>query len=146
MNKKRVVFFLILLTISISSACFSVYPSYEEIVKERSKIKPILFEKEKWFDDKKIGVEALWEVRPALARDLINRNLLIGKTVAEVEEMIGKLEVDKGTNTVSYTIFVENGVVDPVFIENLVIKFDQNNKVEKNEIQIRMMDGHPDYR
>lgn len=146
MNAKRFVIFPVFLSLAICSACFLIYPSYEEIVSERSKIKSVKFEKEKWFDDRGIGVEAFWQTRPALARDLVERSLLTGKTVAEVEEMIGKIEIDEKTNSASYTIFVENGVTDPVFIENLFIKFDNNGKVEKTEIQIKIMDGHPDYR
>lgn len=146
MRKKLIIIFLVSLNLFTVSSCFQDYPSYEEIVESRSKIEPIPFEKEKWFDDKNIGVEALYKTRPGLARDLINRNLLIGKSYTEVQEILGNEEMDEKNKTVSYTVDVDTGVVDPVYIENLVIKFDEKDNVENAAIEIKMMDGHPDYR
>ena len=115
--------YLILTGMLFLSSCY-IYPSYEEIVEQRSKIKSIPFEKEKWFDKEGIGVEALWEVGG----------------------LLGEQELDKGTNSIGYQLFVEPGVVDPVYVENLEIYFDQDQKVRSAEIRIIMMDGHPDYR
>jgi hypothetical protein len=146
MQKKPLLILLILLGLSAFSACLPHYPSVEEVVEKRSKIKPITFERKRWLDDKGIGVEALWDDRPGLARDLLNRNILIGKSFSEVKELLGDAEIIEYTNSISYDTFIEEGVADPVFIESLVISFDKNEKVENAEIQIRMMDGHPNYR
>lgn len=145
-EKKLIIIFLVFITLFSLNSCFRGYPSYEEVIENRSKIKPIPFEKEKWFDEKGIGVEALWETRPGLARDLVNRNLLIGKSYAEIQELLGEMEKGPTENAVNYTLFVDPSVVDPVYIESLHIKFDENDKVVSNEIGIKMMDGHPDYR
>jgi hypothetical protein len=146
MYRKRFLSLLILLLLFTLASCFKGYPSYEEVVESRSKIKPVAFEKQKWFDDRGIGVEVLWEIRPRLARDLINRNLLIGKSVDEVTELLGEGNFYEKTNTLVYEAYVENGVADPIFIEYLIIKFNESKKAEKAEITIKMMDGHPDYR
>ncbi len=146
MRKKLIIVFFIFINLFAANACFRDYPSYEEIVESRSRIKPIPFEREKWFDDRRIGVEALWETRPGLARDLVNRKLLIGKSYTEVQELLGEEEMNGKSKTVSHTVDVDEGVVDPVYIENLVIKFDEKDKVENAGIEIKMMDGHPDYR
>jgi hypothetical protein len=140
--------FILFLTLSsfIFFACSSRYPSYEEVQEGRTKIEPITFEKEKWFDKKGIGVEALWETRPGLARDLINRNLLIGKSFTEVKELLGEEEMSREDKSVSYTLYNESGFVDPIYIENLIVNFDENEKVKNAGIEIKMMDGHPDYR
>ncbi len=84
-----------------------IYPSYEQIIERRSKIKPETFSKKKWFDDKGFGVEAFWEERPKLARDLINRNLLIGKNFDEIIELLGEQQKDEENNLVTYSIYVE---------------------------------------
>lgn len=146
MLKKIAVIFIIFLNLFVLSSCFRGYPSYEEVVKNRSKIKPIPFTKEKWFDKKGIGVEVLWETRPGLARDLINRSLLIGKSYSEIQELLGEESKDNESNSVSYELFIENGVADPIFIEYLVINFDNNEKATDAKIKVAMMDGHPDYR
>ncbi len=146
MLKKILQIFLILLSLSAFSACFLYYPSVEKVVADRSKIKPIPFEREKWFDDKGIGVEALWEERPGLARDLLNRKILIGKSFSEIKELLGDTNINEFDNSISYQTFVENGAVDPIFIESLIINFDKNEKATNAEIFITMLDGHPDYR
>ena len=87
---KKIIGLLILLALSIFTACFSRYPSFEEVQERRDKIQPITFEKQKWFDKKGIGVEALWEIRPGLARDLVNRNISIGKSFTEVTDLLGE--------------------------------------------------------
>ncbi len=143
MRKKLLFIYLVIFI--LFTGCY-IYPSYEQVVSQRNKIKSIPFEKEKWFDEKGIGKEALWDTRPGLARDLIDRKLLIGKGFEEIIELLGNNEMDKKTKSVSYNTFTELGAVDPVFMEFLYIYFDENNKVEKAEIKIQMMDGHPDYR
>ena len=147
MNKKNIPVFLTFLALIFISAC-SFYPSYEQVLSQRSKIKPVSFDKEEWFDDEGIGVEQLWEKRPAMARDLVNRNLLIGKSSEDVTRLLGKNEKDKfgDESMMKYIIFEKHGVVDPVFIEYLTIYFDDRDKVSKTKIEIVMMDGHPDYR
>jgi hypothetical protein len=146
MRKKLIIVFFIFLNLFVAISCFRGYPSYEEVVESRSKIKPISFTREKWFDKKGIGVEALWETRPGLARDLINRNLLIGKNYTEVQELLGEQSRDNEDNSVSYELYVENGFADPIFIEYLIINFDENQKVKSAKTEVHMMDGHPDYR
>jgi hypothetical protein len=106
------------------------------IEKGRNFIQPIPFEKEKWSDDRGIGVEALWEIRPALARDLINKGKLIGKSREEVIEMLG----DEGNtfgfpNMQSYQLEQIQGFAYPIAIEFLQITFNTENKVEKAEIE-----------
>lgn len=104
------------------------------IEQRRNWIRPIPFDKEKWSDDRGIGVEALWDVRPALARDLINNNKLIGKTKPEVISMLG--DADDSSNIIRYELDViwrEN--IDPIAIEYLKINFNSENKVEKAEIE-----------
>jgi hypothetical protein len=106
------------------------------IEQQRNSIKPVSFDNEKWFDDRGIGVEALWDIRPALARDLINNGKLIGKSREEVIEMLG----DEGNtfgfpNMQSYQLEQIQGFAYPIAIEFLQITFNTENKVEKAEIE-----------
>lgn len=137
---------IILSSVFVFLISCQTYPSYEQIKESRSKIKAETFTKEKWFDDKDIGVEIFWEERPKLARDLMNRKLLIGKSFNQVTELLGKEQKDEKSNSINYNIRIENGVVDPIYIEKFIIYFDKENKVNNTEIKIVMMDGHPDYR
>ncbi len=110
-----------------------------DIEQQRNLIKPALYERQKWFGyDEGLGRETEWEFRPRMARDLVSRNILIGKSRAEIIEMLGK-DGDEGLyapNKIRYeleSIYGRN--IDPVAHELLIVTFNQENKAEKAEIE-----------
>ena len=133
--RKYLTFLTVILLVSIFLlSCYQT--DYE---KQRTLIKPVPYEKQKWFGlDEGSGRETEWEFRPKMARDLVNRKILIGKSRQEVIEMLGK-DGDYGLyspDKIRYEleqIYGRN--IDPIAIENLIVTFNQENKVEKAEIQ-----------
>lgn len=71
-----------------------------------------------------------------MARDLVNKNLLIGKTRVEVFEMFGEEKTGKIIKYETEEIFY---VIDPIAVEFLKITFDENEKVEKAEIEFHQI-------
>ena len=92
-------------------------------------ISPMPFEKQKWKDFDSISS---FEYRPRMARDLVNKKLLIGKTRSEVFEMFNEKEDGKIIRYETEEIYDS---IDPIAIEFLTIYFDENDKVEKAEIE-----------
>ena len=105
------------------------------IEQRRKTIGSMPFEKQKWKTSDK---ETDWKYRPKIARDLVNKKLLIGKSRAEIFEMLGENnnhEWDSGKN-IKYELEQIYGTnIDPIAIEYLVVTFDNEDKVEKTEIQ-----------
>lgn len=126
MNKLSHQIFLLIVALVFCFSCRNV----EE---ERKFIEPRSFDKQKWSDVTTIGVEATWEVRPGMARDLTNRRMLIGKNRSEIAEMLGEIFEENvfKENQMSYELEVIWGSnIDPIAIEYLVIDFDEENRVE----------------
>ncbi len=96
----------------------------------------IPFERERWLKENAL---TKGNCRPAMARNLISQNLLVGKTRNEILEMLGKLEnmSEEMQNKISYTLEEEFWIIDPVSIEWLEITFNQEDKVEKAEIKFQ---------
>ncbi len=72
-----------------------------------------------------------------MARDLVNRKLLVGKTREEVLELLGKTDSYGRENIISYKLVEKFWIIDPVSIELLDITFNEENKVEKAEIRFQ---------
>lgn len=71
-----------------------------------------------------------------MARDLINRKVLIGESREKIIEMLGESfrEVPPETNEIFYELeYIIKGI-DPIAIEYLKIIFNQENKVERAEV------------
>lgn len=102
---------------------------------QRILIWQIPYEKEKWFDAEPMSVDRTDNPLPGMARNLVNNNVLIGKTREEVFEMLGKGEGDPNSKYISYLLEeIYRLDIDPVAYETLVITFDESDKVEKAEI------------
>jgi hypothetical protein len=110
------------------------------VERQRKFIQPIPFDKKKWlglYDDVNSDWMIRTENRPGMARYLIEKEVLIGKSYAEVIEMLG--EHDDGFNAareVRYSledIYGRN--IDPIAIEYLKLIFNGEDKVEKAEIE-----------
>lgn len=78
-----------------------------------------------------------------MARDLIKRNVLIGKTRIEIFELLGEPEFveDNQSNQITYELeqLFQRGV-DLAAVENLKIKFNSMDTVEKAEIEFLKID------
>ena len=108
---------------------------------QRSLIWQIPYEKQKWLDAESMSFlsDKSDNPRPAMARELVNENILIGKTREEIFEMLGKGDSgsngDPNSKYISYLLEeIYRLDIDPVAVESLVIKFDRADKVEKAEI------------
>ena len=111
------------------------------IEQRRQFIEPIPFEKQKWLGVDSDGIsdaETRGKYRPGIARYLINKEILIGKSRAELIEMLGEYGVD-GFNEASKTRYDLEDIwgrnIDPIAIEYLKITFNGEDKVEKAEIE-----------
>ncbi|HEX8737870.1 MAG TPA: hypothetical protein VF721_21240 [Pyrinomonadaceae bacterium] len=121
------------------------------IEQRRKFIKPIPFEKQNWLGIDNDGIsdaETLWKYRPGMARYLINKEILIGKSRAEIIEMLGK-DGNDGFNEkreIEYEleqIWIRN--IDPAAIEHLKINFNGEDKVEKAEIEFHKTGDWSDF-
>ncbi len=126
--------FLVFVCIGFVLFSAIVFPNCEFITeKRRYFISPIPYEKEKWRDFASVSSS---KYRPRMARDLVNKNLLIGKTRVEVFEMFGEEKTGKIIKYETEEIFY---VIDPIAVEFLKITFDENEKVEKAEIEFHQI-------
>lgn len=104
-----------------------------DIEQQRNMIQPIPFEKAKW---NARDYEDRVEFRPGMARKFVKDKSLIGKSRAEIIEMLGDEGSTKSSlNNLSYQLDSIEGIADPMAIEYLQIKFDSENKVENAEIE-----------
>ncbi len=128
--------FLLFLFVIFTFVCFS--SCSVPIEQARNRIQPKTFLNENWNDD-----DFRWTYRPGMARDLIKRNVLIGKTRVEVVDLLGKsgLDVDINSNKMTYELdqLFQRGV-DLAAVENLKITFNSNDTVEKAEIEFIKVD------
>ena len=111
---------------------------------QRTFISSVPYEKQKWFGSDIISsAENTSNYRPGIARDLIKQNILIGKSRDEITEMLGKSEVQEVSEPeiINYQLEEIFDVIDPIAFEDLIITFNNNDKVEKAEIQFHKI-GH----
>lgn len=104
----------------------------------RSLIQPKEFVKDVWNSQEVMDIQ--WANRPALARDLIRRKVLLGKSIQEVREMLGDSGADDTGVTVDLRYELEEIFecdIDPVAIENMVIFFNSDGKVKQVQIEYR---------
>ena len=103
---------------------------------QRTFISSIPYERQKWFGSDIISSgETGSNSRPGIARGLIKKNILVGKSQKEIIEMLGKSEGQKVSSYKLEEIYAEN--IDPIAYEVLNITFDDNEKVEKAEIEFQ---------
>lgn len=100
----------------------------------RNKISPMPFEKQKWDFIPSVPDDSKY--RPRMARELVNNNLLIGKTRAEVFEMLGGEEQKGKVITYKLEEIYEFLNIDPIAIELLSINFSDEDRVKKAEIEL----------
>ncbi|HEX9960614.1 MAG TPA: hypothetical protein VGB00_06770 [Pyrinomonadaceae bacterium] len=112
-------------------------------VEQRRKfIHPIPFEKQKWLgldDDGISDAEMRWKYRPGMAKYLIDKEILIGKSRPELLAMLGEYVDDSLADSkkeIKYELEqIYGSNIDPIAIESLKITFDSVDKVEKAEIE-----------
>ncbi len=107
------------------------------IEQSRKIVRPIPFDKQKWNIK---DAEMRWDVRPGMARYLMNENLLIGKTQSEIYRMLGEENVnnyDEERNAKYELEQFYGSNIDPIAFEYLKIYFDENDKVNKVEVEFR---------
>ena len=103
----------------------------------RMGITPISFDKTKWLESS--TVEQSINVRPGMARDLINRKTLIGKSCSDVIDLLGKPahEYDyQGSKKLLFDVAEIYRGIDPVQIESLEVTLDENKKVMDAKIKL----------
>ncbi len=104
-------------------------------MQRRKWVVTIPFNEERW----KINNAAMrWEVRPGMARDLIKRELLIGKNCKEINDLLTIYNyVSCDENVVEFELkqFYSTNI-DPSAIEYLYIYYDENNKVKNAEVKL----------
>lgn len=132
MRRKLLVFFSL-----ISSLVWFLNCSIP-IEQQRNMIPSKSFVSEEWESS-----DLRWSNRPGMARDLIKRNVLIGKTRIEIFELLGEPEFveDNQSNQITYELeqLFQRGV-DLAAVENLKIKFNSMDTVEKAEIEFLKID------
>ncbi len=77
---------------------------------------------------------ASWDIRKKMAKDIMNRQLLINKSEKEVNDILGTPEAyaDVETNKLYYIIEMNYGYdIDPVKIVHLIVSLDSKGKVIK---------------
>lgn len=107
------------------------------IEQQRKSIQPKTFVIEDWNNE-----DLKWTNRPGIARDLVNRNILIGKNRKEISDLLGEpYWDDKNQSQVTYELeqLFQRGV-DLAAIENLKITFNSTDTVEKAEIEFTKTD------
>lgn len=107
----------------------------------RKFIQPVQFEKRKWLgvDADGISDSAIRsKYRSGMARYIIDKEILIGKSRAEIVKMLGEND-DDGFNDSKKTRYALEAIwgrnIDPIAIEYLKITFNGEDKVEKTEIE-----------
>jgi hypothetical protein len=88
----------------------------------------IKFDSSKWNDKDDLG---LYLYRKNMIDDIIENDLVKGKSFAELEKMFGTLEVDSLNNqkVIIQNIDIEYGLnIDPVSITDFIIFLNDNNK------------------
>ena len=108
------------------------------IEQQRNMITPKSFVSEDWRSS-----DLRWINRPEMARDLIKKEVLIGKTRKEIFEMLGELEFedDSQSNQITYELEqLFQRSVDLAAVENLKITFNSNDIVENAEIEFLKID------
>lgn len=103
----------------------------------RNNIEPMFFEKEKWSNS---DAEMRWKYRPGMARYLINKKVLIGKSKADIYEMLGEENTNNYDKEIDSKYKLEEfygSNIDPIAFEYLRIYFDESDKVERVEIDFR---------
>lgn len=108
--------------------------------KRRYFISAVPFEKEKWKSfDVLSNADSNFNLRPKMARYLTENKILIKKSRGEVYEMLGNQNEQRFSESknIYYELQDFYRSIDPVAIELLVITFDNEDKVEKAEIEFR---------
>lgn len=132
---------LFIVVICIGFVLFSaiIFPNCGFFIERRRDfISSVPYEKEDWLRaDILSSPESGINLRPKMARYLTENKTLIGKSREEVFEMLGKKAGQDfaESKTVNYDLQEFYKVVDPVAAELLIITFDDENKVEKAEIE-----------
>ena len=129
MKKLTIKLFTVLILLNLSIGC--------TLKQRRYFVSSIPFDEKQW---KINDAEMRWQVRPGMARDLINRNLLIGKNCDEINELLNIYKYQSCDKN-----FIEFGLrefygawiygFDPTSREVLRIYFDENEKVVNAEIK-----------
>lgn len=112
--------------------------------RQRVFISSIPYERQKWLSSDIISSAGnRSNFRPGIARGLIEQNTLVGKSREEIIEMLGKSENhgDSESKIITYKLEEIYYIIDPIAFEDLVITFNNNDKVEKAEIQFHKI-GH----
>lgn len=104
---------------------------------QRNFISIVRYEKQEWIEADTTGIVTGKNFRPWMARDLVKRKILIGKSREEVVEMLGQSEDQRFTDQTNQSMSLKKsilGILISVAVENFVVTFNSGNKAEKAEI------------
>jgi hypothetical protein len=95
----------------------------------------VRFEKTRWLQARE---EESWGVRSAMAKDLINRNALIGQTRDQVIALLGEPEKysDASPHQLYYLVREEWDWIDPARRDHLVVSTDESGRTIAAKIDI----------
>ena len=96
--------------------------------------KTTVFNKEKWINTRKHSeIDIDWNVQKSMAQDLIDKNMLIGKTKSEIIQLLGEPAklTDISRDELYYKIEVEYDGIDSVKLEYLIITLNSESFATK---------------
>ena len=109
------------------------------LVSSCNEVKPIPFDSKVWKEEANTFTTSYSYnsglSRPGMARDLINRNSLVGKNAQEIEELLGKPYAEEQNNKYVYKTEEQIFSIEPQRLELLYIIFGKEKTVEKVEIR-----------
>jgi hypothetical protein len=99
------------------------------------KSRPIPFEKARWLQARE---EENWRVRSAMAKDLINRKVLIGQTRDQVTALLGQPEdySDASTHQLYYLVREDWDWIDPTRQDHLLVSTDESGRTVAAKMDI----------
>lgn len=124
-----------IVSVILLSVCSILFSACRANVEEQRKwIQPVQFEKRKWLGLESDGfssAENRWENRPGMAKYLVINNILIGKSSAEVIDLLGDDYNDsKNTSELNYELEqIFGGNIDPIASVDLKLTLNDQNKV-----------------
>ena len=84
-----------------------------------------------------IKQDVFYDYREYMIDDIMSKNIIVGKSFVELEELFGKLEIQESNHSkfISQNIVTDFGSdIDPVKTLDLVIYLDKNNVATKTKL------------
>jgi hypothetical protein len=99
----------------------------------------VTFDRAQWDRNRRSAEPLTDALQTRMARNLISKNFLIGKTKAEIIKLLGKPSTDSTTNksTMRYPLRTKYDIIDPVRIDELIIDLDDRSIATQAKIEFR---------